>query len=762
MYNPKYMKQHLLQKLYNREVYGYFVRGVPLNYEPAKQLFSSIPRRLIFRLADTIPNLENHILMGVTRCGQLLLTYTYSVDTSSDYSPNMIYRYRLHFWEFIPGRNAAKVGEVQLFDSCTVTEVLTVGICQWANNNDRLLVYGFCHGPDNTDGWGTECEYRSTTYITVTTVPTLNGCVDCMSVAASFDEEEMAANWDSCVGLTCLRHGLTLHTHFSVPHVNTFDPHTCMASDSEILVNTGAFLHVISFRLDQNTPPKPQNSKGNIISLPIVNRMSYSFLRSEGYSIFLSENWPSRMTNFLVEKIKKGYKYEMADLPLCFKLALERHLQINNPASSLLKEVKTELVFSELSRRKQKWFTSDKASRISFTSRKVQCKRPDEPDKVYDFMETEENQCEPKFKLFRRRCLADKMYEFRGDEEQNVENIRPQEARADKEKRRLCMKFGKQETAEKTEIDECLKSPDRTRSLDTSIGAILADWDSDTESVVGGFLTGVEARCQALRPHNCPSPGRTVYPVKPQPFVLSDEMRSEINSGFGHQPVSGCSVKFTRRFIEIDQEITSTITDIEDDEISTGFHCALPLSVHGSAYGQMEMVSNQKAEKLVQQGVSCAVVDQSSLDIEQFCFKAAEAICKMEGYKFWFCSDYDTDVIWMCPYTSDVVGVLFIRMNAEECNRTITSDKDRLEVRDFYEASCLYVWSPHSGEVHLEGYRWGSWGPATRAASQLRRAFQPPSSVRAVIHRVEEGVPVIPLNLILDHDNLIGFRRFPY
>lgn len=42
-------------------------------------------------------------------------------------------------------------------------------------------------------------------------------------------------------------------------------------------------------------------------------------------------------------------------------------------------------------------------------------------------------------------------------------------------------------------------------------------------------------------------------------------MREEINSGFGHQRVTGCSVKFTRRFIEIDQEITSTITDIEGE-----------------------------------------------------------------------------------------------------------------------------------------------------------------------------------------------------
>lgn len=44
------------------------------------------------------------------------------------------------------------------------------------------------------EGWvdGPQGEYKSTTYITVTTVPSLNGCVDCRAVAASFDEEGMA------------------------------------------------------------------------------------------------------------------------------------------------------------------------------------------------------------------------------------------------------------------------------------------------------------------------------------------------------------------------------------------------------------------------------------------------------------------------------------------------------------------------------------------------------------------------------------------
>ncbi|KAG8278051.1 protein modification by small protein conjugation [Homalodisca vitripennis] len=62
--------------------------------------------------------------------------------------------------------------------------------------------------------------------------------------------------------------------------------------------------------------------------------------------------------------------------------------------------------------------------------------------------------------------------------------------------------------------------------------------------------------------------------------------------------ISGCSVRFDRIYIEVDEEIISTITDIEDDDQGTGFHCALPLSVHGSAYAQLQMISGTKAEKM--------------------------------------------------------------------------------------------------------------------------------------------------------------------
>ena len=42
-----------------------------------------------------------------------------------------------------------------------------------------------------------------------------------------------------------------------------------------------------------------------------------------------------------------------------------------------------------------------------------------------------------------------------------------------------------------------------------------------------------------------------------------------------------CRAKFTRRYIEVDDELISVITDVEEDELtaSTGYHTALPLEV---------------------------------------------------------------------------------------------------------------------------------------------------------------------------------------
>lgn len=43
---------------------------------------------------------------------------------------------------------------------------------------------------------------------------------------------------------------------------------------------------------------------------------------------------------------------------------------------------------------------------------------------IYAFEETEDG-CEPRFKWYRKRRIADKMYEFCSDDDENMENICP-------------------------------------------------------------------------------------------------------------------------------------------------------------------------------------------------------------------------------------------------------------------------------------------------------------------------------------------------
>ena len=85
------------------------------------------------------------------------------------------------------------------------------------------------------------------------------------------------------------------------------------------------------------------------------------------------------------------------------------------------------------------------------------------------------------------------------------------------------------------------------------------------------------------------------------------------------------------------------ITDVEDDDLgmTTGYHSALPLEVHGSGYTQLAMISNAKAEKL---SLPCVRVQQQSLDLEQFCHETATRLCANADKKFWFCNDYDVEV----------------------------------------------------------------------------------------------------------------------
>lgn len=62
----------------------------------------------------------------------------------------------------------------------------------------------------------------------------------------------MAANWDRAISMSCLKHGLTIHTILEIaPPYPSLDFMTNLKIDNKIIVNTGNFLHVLAFSNDQ-------------------------------------------------------------------------------------------------------------------------------------------------------------------------------------------------------------------------------------------------------------------------------------------------------------------------------------------------------------------------------------------------------------------------------------------------------------------------------------------------------------------------------
>ena len=294
---------NLLNKLMGREILG-TVRKTPSNHrDPQVRLFSRLPARLAFCLRDAIPHsaIENgHIFMGFSKCGQFLLSYT---QTEADVDlvtlvPHFHYHYRLHWWLFIPYRRAKKVAEVTLFSDSSAAGNLHISFCQWPKDNKKVLVFGcqigeggestFASAPTGYNVSARPC------YITVTAIPSLDGCKDCVRVASNYEEDEMAAQWNSCVRLSCLDHGMTVHTCFDlVPPYPKFEPRVSMKRDSWVLINSGNFLHAMHFDLE-NLKPKEHGS-GSKESTSFSGGVIDNFLNSKYCGMAFANNFsPSR------------------------------------------------------------------------------------------------------------------------------------------------------------------------------------------------------------------------------------------------------------------------------------------------------------------------------------------------------------------------------------------------------------------------------------------------------------------------------------
>lgn len=808
--NPKPKKtDNFLKRLYSREI----------GLCQLKPTFPTPPARFKFPLHKTLPTatLHSHIFLGISSCGQLLITYTYTTEFDDrPISFFTIFKYRLHWWAFVPYAEARKVAEVTLFGNYNVHTPLQLAYCQWPRDSSKIVVFGRSNESDN--GIVTQA-IRS--YVTVTAVPSLQNCQECQKVAASFEEEDIAASWDSCARLNCLVHGLTVHTSFDMaPPYPKFVATTSMKSSGRVVLNSGNFLHVIQVRLENvfeaKSTRKSQADHCTLQSDQFVFRSRS--LATSNLNVRLSEYQNQNSTGLdpsvpigsvsdhisnsrVVEElniISQGYGGVSATQNLCCRtdsLTLETDSDASSQRSAILSPPLRRRVHSSLPGRSQQGRICSKA----------------DAGKAYDFNEQKDERIYESLSSFRKRRLADKKYEFSEEDTEDSENIVPFRLSRHSE----MSLFPPIMYALPTSPLAC--QPKSSNAVgEPPDGSSNLRWKSFAKMGTGNLLgetsgshppgsifidASIEPDKVVLRPHNrnnslLLSPReedhprdinkKSSTPTENTPMTLSQtlltssqtqlvrlgperidnfppECTSNIPLGLGnasldssknnfklfepHRNVGaarsldllkstdaakvtdpkhtelgkthssglnpnptqaaiywskgGCTVQFERRFIEVDDELVSVITDIEDDDESgsTGFHSALPLEVHGTGYVQMQMISNSKAEKLM---APCALVHQMSFDIEQFCHEVAEVLCDRAGLKFWYCNNYDVEIVDVCPQSLDVICLAYMKIKATLKCKGVPKSKRLSNDRQQYQTSCLFVWNMNSSMCRVE------------------------------------------------------------
>lgn len=263
-------RHHLMQKLHFRELYG---ETRQTRSRPRQRLFYQLPHRLAFSLAQVAPKsalAAGHVFLGFTKCGQFVLSYTHSCDTD-DHTLQMIHRYRLHWWVFVPYAPLRKVAEVMLFGDQDLQESLYenifISLCQWPRDLSKILVYG-CSMIEGNDGGSSQTR---TCYITITAVPSLDNCSACYQVATSYEEDDLAERWNSCVRFSCLKHGITVHTSFEmVPPFPKFLPNVQMKRKGFVVLNAGNFIHVLNVDLE-NMDRKMKEVETEVLGVKLNN-----------------------------------------------------------------------------------------------------------------------------------------------------------------------------------------------------------------------------------------------------------------------------------------------------------------------------------------------------------------------------------------------------------------------------------------------------------------------------------------------------------
>ncbi|CAH0749417.1 unnamed protein product [Diatraea saccharalis] len=649
---------------------------------------------------DIVPMsyLREHVFMGFSQCGQFLLSFTYSCNTQVYFRESS--KFTLHFLLWVPGRVVKPVHSIPLFGDDCVDSKVTISMAQWKHNPGVIVVYGIADS----------CSERS--YLSVIGVPRL-GCKKC--AANSRDEDDL--NW----GKRCLEHNFAIHTKFfCTSDSSMYEPVVQLAYSNQIIIYTD-FIHILE--IDFVKPDQERNE--------LIEDNKFSLDREETNSMDTNPSTPGsdvsapfqspKYQNNVVQNILADFSdlevepYQMSrPVLLPDMMGQELCIQASSISHNLVEEwegpspsIRT-LISPPL--RSPRRRPAESMSRFNETHRI-------NAEKAYEFVEETETKCE-KLSMFRRRRLADKKYEFSED---NNENIVPYRVLRSNRKYFIGSTSKSQPRRPKSPPVECVvlrahnqisRPPSPTTSSYMKSSSLSLDSDRNSESEYRVMEMLDDGSLKTVAVHDNTSKTLSDCPVSPQdPYLV-------------HSGNSKCSKFFTRYFVESDDEITSILTDSEDDCMS-GYHVALHLTAHGAGYAPLQAVSAGAWER-----VRCTApppppppppspsltvrARQRSLDTELLCNEVCGRLCKINGNKFIYCFDWGCHVIDVCQSSGCLSGLCAMWLwasveagaeaeaGAGECDACKDASAGCLAHRRQYAAECLFVWDLVSGVYRTE------------------------------------------------------------
>ncbi|EAT42239.1 AAEL006208-PA, partial [Aedes aegypti] len=432
--------ENILLKVLNREHSGYFSTG--LNKRSHREAFREVPSHLSFCLKEIVPYcyLQGHVFMGLSACGQFLLSYKASCDydevITNEYNFSSNYKYELYFWIYRPHFLLSKYFHVCLFDDHGVDDIKTVSITQWKTDQRLLIVHGASEKEDQDS------------YVTVVRVPKL-GCMDCKQMRDA-DEE------DASQGSLCISCNMTIHTKYRNSDSGPkFNPRYNLNCPGYIIMSENSFIHTICIQLDlmeiklenlvdskplapKPDPPKPSMCETFPVpilpapsqSLSIADQIIADFAEyeTETFESKCSQTMHLRTTSRLSSSSSsssRSHSTAVAQCPENFdELVITcdhrgQSVAIAPPRSSVLTRGAAARLSEALSPSSNIRLMNHR-NNTNIELRLTAAHRTSPPDahksyvtRAYEFSEDNER-CE-KISIFRKRRLADKKYEFSED-----------------------------------------------------------------------------------------------------------------------------------------------------------------------------------------------------------------------------------------------------------------------------------------------------------------------------------------------------------